>query len=54
MQLVTIKFPQPPFYGTVADQRHLKGERRKSIYKKENRIVRIWTRLIDKGGTKKV
>ena len=52
-RLVTAEFPQPPSYRTVADQCHLEGERREGVYKRENKIVRIWTHLVDRGGAKK-
>ena len=52
-QLVTIEFPQHPSHGTVTDQHHLEGKRREGVYKRENRIIRIWTRSADRGGTKR-
>ena len=33
-RLVTTEFPTP-FYRTTADQRHLRGKRRKGVYVKE-------------------
>ena len=44
--------PPTPFYGTATDKRYL-GMREGGVKERENRIIRIYTRLVDRGSTKR-
>jgi hypothetical protein len=44
--------PLTPFYGTAIDKRYL-GVREERVRERENRIIRICMRLVDRGSAKR-